>query len=67
VACDYDADAGWFVMERGSIGLAFNLAAETRELQLAGRLLLASARGVRSEGGRLTLPPDAVALIELHR
>lgn len=65
VACRYDADAGWFVMERGAIGLAFNLADAERPVELTGRLLLASGPGVRVEADRLVLPPESVGVLEL--
>ncbi len=65
VACRYDAGAGWFVMERGAIGLAFNLSSESRIVDLPGVLLLASASGVRCDSETLELPPDSVAILEL--
>lgn len=65
VTCRYDEERGWFVMERGAIGLAFNLAAEARQIEMPGTLLLASAPGVACDAGVLTLPPESVALVEL--
>ena len=65
VSCRYDPDAGWFVIDRGGIGIAFNLAANPVQLELAGTLLLGSSTGVHLDQGALTLPPDSVAILEL--
>jgi maltooligosyltrehalose trehalohydrolase len=65
VTCRFDDERGWFVMERGAIGLAFNLAREPQELELAGTLLLASEPGVTCTPGLLGLPPGSVAFVEL--
>jgi maltooligosyltrehalose trehalohydrolase len=65
VSCRCDPEAGWFTIDRGGIGIAFNLAAEPVALELAGSLLLGSATGVGVGDGRLTLPSNSVAVLEL--
>jgi maltooligosyltrehalose trehalohydrolase len=65
IACRYDADEGWFVMERGPIGLAFSLATRPVQVPADGTLLLASSPDVRAAAGTLTLPPESVAIMEL--
>jgi maltooligosyltrehalose trehalohydrolase len=67
VRCRHDADAGWFVMERGAILVAFSLAQEPLELEVSGELLLASEPGVTLDDGRLRLVPDAVAVARTDR
>jgi maltooligosyltrehalose trehalohydrolase len=67
VRCRRDADAGWFLMERGAILVAFSLAQEPVELEVSGELLLASEPGVTLDDGRLRLVPDAVAVARTDR
>jgi hypothetical protein len=57
----------WLVLERGPITVACNLAARPRELDLpAGRqqLQLRSQAEVPVANGKVTLPPDSVAVLK---
>ncbi|RIQ36998.1 malto-oligosyltrehalose trehalohydrolase [Jiangella rhizosphaerae] len=57
VACGFDEDAGWFVLHRGALRVAVNLAGEPRRVPLsgtAGEVLLAT--------GPLTTTPDGTAV-----
>ncbi|MGA7885472.1 MAG: malto-oligosyltrehalose trehalohydrolase [Acidobacteriaceae bacterium] len=55
----------WLLMERGAVTVAFSLAEKPVELEVraGSALTLASAEGVRLREGKLTLPPDAVAVV----
>ena len=58
-----DEEAGTLAVERGPVTVAVNLGAHGRELDVEGRVALASEHGVGREGRRLHLPPDAVAVL----
>jgi maltooligosyltrehalose trehalohydrolase len=61
-----DAD-GWLIVERGAVTVAANLGPAAAELDVRpGGALLAAWGEVRSEDGRVRLPPDTVALLR-HR
>jgi maltooligosyltrehalose trehalohydrolase len=64
-AVEYDDRAGWLLVRRGPVTVAANLgsAATTLALSAAARLLEASEPAVSLTGGRLTLPPDTVAVL----
>lgn len=55
----------WLAMERGSITVAFSLAAQTVEVPVrpAARVALWSDQGIAVHGGNVTLPPDSVAIL----
>lgn len=55
----------WLVMERGRASVAFSLADRPVRIGVAegSRILLSSATGGVAEGGRLTLPPESVAVL----
>ncbi|HUB18290.1 MAG TPA: malto-oligosyltrehalose trehalohydrolase [Acidobacteriaceae bacterium] len=56
----------WLVMARGSITVAFSLAAEPVPIEVppGSQILLASAAEVQLADRSLTLPPDSVALLQ---
>lgn len=57
----------WLLVERGAITIACNLGGCTQTLPLAAkkcRTLLASAPGIKISGGKVKLPPDAVAILK---
>src|SRR5580700_4393856 len=55
----------WLVMERGRVTVAFSLAAQPMEIAVrAGSAVrLASEAGIALNGGKVTLPPDSVAIL----
>ena len=55
----------WLAMERGEVTVAFSLAEKpvTLEARDGSKLALASDAGVSLREGKLTLPPDAVAVV----
>jgi alpha-glucosidase len=55
------------IYERGPLTVACNFSRRVLELDLAGRLLLASSPGVRQAGGRVTLPADSAVWLETRR
>ncbi len=57
------SDAGSMVVERGDTTVAFALGTDARELRVTGELLLASDPAVTLADGRLSLPPDGVAIV----
>jgi maltooligosyltrehalose trehalohydrolase len=61
---NYDEEAGWFAVRRGSIVVAVNLATEGSWVSARGELLLAPEGRVplATDGGFL-LPPESVAII----
>ncbi len=64
----FDEAARWFVLERGPVSVACNLASQTRAVPLrAGQhvTLLASDPRTRACAGSLKLPPDTVAISKL--
>jgi maltooligosyltrehalose trehalohydrolase len=68
VAVAYDEDARWVVIRRGAYAVAVNLAGAVQRVPLpgtAGETLLASADGVRADGGAVELPPESVAVVTL--
>ncbi|HEY7333022.1 MAG TPA: malto-oligosyltrehalose trehalohydrolase [Candidatus Limnocylindria bacterium] len=67
VRCRHDADAGWFVLERGEILLGFSLADVPVAVDAAGEVLLASEPGVGVDGDRLRLVPDSAAIVRVAR
>ena len=65
----FDVDASWFVLGRGSVTLLCNLAAVEQRVPCAGtrrELLLASAEGVTLSDGFINLPPESAALVQIH-
>jgi maltooligosyltrehalose trehalohydrolase len=62
----FNEDEKWFTMQRGSIFTSFNIDSDQRTLPLDSgfRLILASQKEVRLEGGRLTLPPNSIAILQ---
>ena len=60
----FDEEAGWFVMERGRVRVAFNLGKTQATLPCedGAELLLASDPSVKIQGTALELGPDSVGL-----
>ena len=58
----------WLVMERGSVTVAFSLAAEPIQLEVrpASTLALASSPNIQLNHNSLTLLPDSVAILALR-
>ena len=63
----FDEDAGWFLMERGALTVACNLADQPRRVPIGrGRprdLLLSSERGAGVSHDALDMPPDSVVIL----
>jgi len=59
-------EAQWLAMERGAITVAFSLAGKPVELEVrkGSAIVLASSAEIRVTNGRLTLPPDSVAILK---
>jgi maltooligosyltrehalose trehalohydrolase len=66
VRADYDEDARWLVVHRGSLRIAVNLGDAPVELPVTGAatVLLASDPGVALKSGNITLPPASLAVTE---
>ena len=65
VAAAFDAQARWFILRRGPIFTACNLADQEQEVPLdesGGELLLASESGARLTAGGLMLPAQSAAI-----
>ena len=62
----YDEAQRWLIVERGPMTLAASLADRVQTLAIEGgaRMRLASEDGVRLADGRISLPPDSVAILE---
>ena len=62
----YNEEQRWLCVSRGSVEIACNLASESRFLPLKrdAKLILASRAGVEIGDGGITLPPDAVAVLQ---
>jgi maltooligosyltrehalose trehalohydrolase len=67
VSADYDEDAGWLMVRRGSLRIAANLGGQTRRLPLgqpAVAVLAASSPGIAIQDESVTIPPAAFAVVE---
>ena len=64
----FNEEERWFCMRRGTILVAFNIAAGERRLDIDSHsiLLLASEPEVRLEEHYLNLPPNTLAVLETH-
>ncbi len=62
----YSEEQKWLCVARGTVVLACNLASSSRSFPLVrgAKLLLASRAGFLVEDGSVTLPPDAVAVLQ---
>ncbi|HEY0937460.1 MAG TPA: malto-oligosyltrehalose trehalohydrolase [Trebonia sp.] len=68
VRVDYDEDARWLVVHRGTLRIAVNLGDETAGLPLAaapGTVLLGSEPGISVTAGTVTLPPASLAVVDV--
>ncbi len=56
----------WLVMERGSVTVAFSLAAKSLQIQIrpSSDILLASSPEIHRDGATLTLPPDSIVVLK---
>lgn len=67
IQVEYDEDQRWMLLERGSVAIACNLSAHTRDLALSDRnereIILSSAEGITLEGNSLRLPPESTVII----
>ena len=69
VTVTYDEDARWFVVRRGAVAVACNLAAAAQDVPLpagGSTVLLASEPGVAVTDAAVPLPPESVAVIQLR-
>ncbi|MGZ9154334.1 MAG: DUF3459 domain-containing protein [Candidatus Binatia bacterium] len=65
---DFDECAKWFVMRRGPVAVACNLAASRQRVPIGSsskdtRLIMASELEIQLMGGEIELPQDAVAVV----
>ncbi len=65
VQVSFDEDGKWLVMDRGSVTVMANLGAQSVELHNpeGKALVFTLATGVHESGGRLTLPPNGLAIL----
>ena len=64
----FGESARWFVVERGPLTVAFNLAKTSQCVPLREgkqNVLLASEKGIEAAKNEISLPPDAVAILKL--
>ena len=67
VSCSYDEAAGWFVLRRGAIAVACNLAAARQSVPMfhVTEVLAASAPGVLAAAGTVDLDGESAAVVRL--
>jgi maltooligosyltrehalose trehalohydrolase len=63
IAVEIDEAAGTVVVRRGEVTVAANLGTAPTGLTAQGQLRLASSDAVTADGRRVSLPPDAVAVL----
>ena len=68
VKTDFDECAKWFVLRRGPVAVACNLAASRQRVPIRStgqdmRLIMASELEIQLMGGEIELPQDAVAVV----
>jgi maltooligosyltrehalose trehalohydrolase len=68
VDVQFDEEQKWLTMRRGTIILALNLAETTLSLCVpqGAKLTIGSANAISVEQGKVTLPPDSVAILTLR-
>lgn len=59
---DYDEDARWFVMHRGTLAIACNLGTEAVDVPVAGEVVLAWEQPAPGAGGTMRLNGHSVAV-----
>jgi maltooligosyltrehalose trehalohydrolase len=68
VAVDFDKDAEWFVLQRGKLVVACNLAPRTQSIPIpdpnAIHVVMSSDKDLDIEPGRVMLGPDSVAILQ---
>jgi len=68
VRVDYDEDARWLLMHRGSLRVVASLGQQAVRIPVGqGRVLAASNQGVAVTGGDAALPPESFAVIDISR
>jgi maltooligosyltrehalose trehalohydrolase len=68
VDVQYDEEQKWLTMRRGPLMLALSLSGTTLSLCVpqAAELAIGSTAGIAVEQGRVTLPPDSVAILKIR-
>ncbi len=63
----FDEQEKWLRMDRGAVAVVCNLGKANRRFSMphASRVILASGAGLQVIDGSLTLPPDALAVLEI--
>ena len=61
--CEFDENAHWFALRRGSTTLVVNFAADEQTLPYAGSLLLTTDDAVRTGSTGITLPGHSAAIL----
>jgi maltooligosyltrehalose trehalohydrolase len=65
VTVDFDEEARWIVVHRGTLRVAANLGYSPLSVRLApGRVLLASHDAIELSDGELALPPQSLAIVQ---
>ena len=67
VRTSFDESSHWFILERGPITVAFNLASSMQSVPIrpgARQILLASDPSISLADGAVKLPPDSIAVIK---
>ena len=71
VKVDFDEQARWLLMTRGSIGVAYNFAAESRRIALDGvakpQIILQSNSAIRPGQNCIDLPGESVAIVRAEQ
>jgi len=62
-SCDYDEDARWFLLRRGTTTIAVNFGADAVTLPCGGALLLATDDTVTVTADAVTLPGHSAAIV----
>ncbi|MDF3289997.1 malto-oligosyltrehalose trehalohydrolase [Streptomyces silvisoli] len=63
VRVEFDEDARWILVHRGTLCTAVNFADQPRELPLRGHQVLAASTELPCTGGRLVLPGGSAAVV----
>jgi malto-oligosyltrehalose synthase/malto-oligosyltrehalose trehalohydrolase len=63
--CEFDAEAGWFLMRRGGLAVVVNFADTSTRVELGGphQLRWTTPSGAQVEGSEVVLPPHGGALL----
>jgi len=67
VEIDFDEDAQWIIVHRGSFDVLANLSGHSQLLRAAsGEVLFGTEPGLHAEGPQVTLPAQSAAIIRVH-